>query len=186
MKQKVRSTFLLFLLSASFGCHDVEIEDAGTVEDAGPSVNQNQTREAPIDQRSYRLGSIGAFAEMVGADVKELALSTPMTPQEMGELVEAARAIAANNGVELFLETDFLVTDLFSYDLTDGKQVLLIYRGETLGKYQALKAEKRRLEREGRYRGEPRLEIARRFGRMLSYSEEKIDALLEEQAVTRH
>ena len=31
-----------------------------------------------IDQRSYRLGGIGAFAEMVGAGVKRLALSAPM------------------------------------------------------------------------------------------------------------
>ncbi|MBT8398283.1 MAG: hypothetical protein HKO65_10880 [Gemmatimonadetes bacterium] len=131
-----------------------------------------------IDQRSYRLGSIGAFAEMVGAEVKELALSAPMTQKELDALVEAAQGIAAENGAELYLEPDFLVTDLFSPELTNGKQVLLIYRGQTLERYQGLKAEKRRLEEEGRYQGEARLEIARRFGRLLSYSDERIEALL--------
>ncbi|UCG85053.1 MAG: hypothetical protein JSW71_14060 [Gemmatimonadota bacterium] len=31
-----------------------------------------------IDRRSYNLGGIGAFAEMVGAAVKQLALSAPL------------------------------------------------------------------------------------------------------------
>lgn len=179
---RTKSPVFPFALVLLTGC----VDQPGPIsEKPGASTDQDQVQGSLIDQRSYRLGSIGAFAEMVGAHVKELALSAPMTPQEMDALVEAARTIVAENGAELFLETEFLVTDLFSPELTDGKQVLVIYRGETLDRYQALKAEKLRLEEEGRYHGEPRLEIARRFGRLLSYSEEKIEALLEGPDSTR-
>ena len=142
------------------------------------SGSQGEGASSSIDQRSYRLGSIGAFAEMVGAGVKKLALSAPMTPQEMDALLEDAEGIAADHGVDLYLEADFLVTDLFSPELTDGKQVLLIYRGGTLEEYLALKAEKRRLVEETQYLDDRRLEIARRFGKLLSYTDEKIASLL--------
>jgi hypothetical protein len=144
---------------------------------AGPDENG---RAQSIDQRSYRLGSIGAFAEMVGAGVKKLALSAPMDPAEMDALLQEAERIAGDHDVELYGETDFLVTDLFPSELTDGKQVLLIYRRGTLEEYRALKAEKLRLEESGQYQGAVRVEVARKFGHLLSYTDEKIDALLAE------
>jgi hypothetical protein len=134
--------------------------------------------ETGIDERSYRLGSIGAFAEMVDAGVKDLALSAAMDASEMDAMVEEAERIARDHNVHLFRETDFLVTDLFSEELTDGKEVLLIYRGETLERYQALKASKESLLGRDLYVGEARLEIARGFGALLGYSDEKIAALL--------
>jgi len=131
-----------------------------------------------IDQRSYRLGSIGAFAEMVDAGVKKLALSAPMLPGEMDALVDDARRIAEEHGVELYRETDFLVTDLFSSELTEGMDVLVICGAPTLQEYLDLKAAKERLVSLGVYDEAARLEIARRFGALLSYSDEKIVALL--------
>ena len=95
-----------------------------------------------IDQRSYRLGSIGAFAEMVDAGVKKLALSAALEPGEMEALLEEAE-------------------------------------GDTRQEYMELKAEKLRLEELGEYGGQARREIAHRFGALLSYSEEKIEGLLE-------
>lgn len=132
-----------------------------------------------IDVRSYRLGSIGAFAEMVGAGVKKLALSAPMEAQEMDALLVEAERIAKDHGVELYRERDFLTTDLFPPELTEGKEVLLIYNGETAEEYLQLKAEKQELVAQDAYHGEARLSIARRFGAFLSYSDEKISALLE-------
>jgi len=44
--------------------------------------------------------------------------------------------------------------------------------------YLALKAERARLAAEGRYTGDTRRSIARRFGRLLSYSDAHIDRLL--------
>jgi hypothetical protein len=142
-----------------------------------------EAQETPIDERSYRLGSIGAFAEMVDAGVKKLALSAAVEPQEMDAMVVEAERIAGDHGVEIYRETDFLVTDLFSPDLTEGKHVLLIYRGSTQREYMDLKAEKVRLEGLGQYEGEARRQIALRFGALLSYTDEKIEALLSGHGV---
>ncbi len=132
----------------------------------------------PIDRRSYDLGAIGAFAEMVDAGVKKLALSAPLSPADMDALVEDARRIAADHGVEVYRETGFLVTDLFPADLTEGKHVLLIYSGATKQEYLDLKAAKQRLIESDSYDAAARISLARRLGGLLSYSDEKITALL--------
>jgi hypothetical protein len=118
---------------------------------------------------------------MVGAGVKKLALSAAMPKAEMDALVEEARTIAERNGAEIYLEGDFLVTDLFPAEITEGLQVLLIYRGETKQEYMKLKERKRLLVEEGNYLGPARAEIAREMGRLLSYPEEKITSLLMSQ-----
>ena len=131
-----------------------------------------------IDQRSYRLGGIGAFAEMVGAGVKKLALSAAIPADEMDALIDAARTIAESNGAEVYLEKEFLVTDLFPAEITDGMQVLLIYRSKTLQEYIDLKERKRLLVESASYSGAARAGIARDMGRLLSYPEDKISSLL--------
>jgi hypothetical protein len=147
----------------------------GCTQDTEPASSAGT---ASIDRRSYRLGGIGAFAEMVGAGVKRLALSAPMDPVEMDALIEDATRIAADNGAEVYRENDFLVTDLFPAALTEGKHVLLIYRGTTKQEYLDLKARKSQLVGAGEYVGQSRVAVARRFGDLLSYSDHKIDALL--------
>jgi hypothetical protein len=142
------------------------------------SGQANGEAEWSIDQRSYILGGIGAFAEMVGAGVKKLALSSPLDPVEMDAIIEEAERIAATNGTEVFRETDFLVTDLFSASLTDGKHVLLICHDSTRQEYMELKAMKHRLLESGQYDADARLDVARRMGELLSYSEAKIASLL--------
>lgn len=134
--------------------------------------------EQPIDSRSYNLGVIGAFSEVVSYGIKRLALSEALPVDEMAALREEADRIAERHGVSLYLEDDLIVTDLFPADVAVGKQVLLIYTGTTKDDYLALKAEKAALDAEGRYDAEARAEIARRFGRLLSYPEETIAAML--------
>ena len=146
-------------------------------ESSSPATGSNGPT-GTIDQRSYRLGGIGAFAEMVGAGVKKLALSAAMPAAQMDALIDEARAIAERNGAEVYLEKEFLVTDLFPADITDGMQVLLIYKGQTLDEYAALKERKRLLVESGSYEGPARAEIAREMGRLLSYPEDKIFSLL--------
>jgi len=131
-----------------------------------------------LDQRSYTLGGIGSFAEMVDAGVKRLALSAPLPPAEMDLLVEHAGRIAADHNVEIYRESDFLVTDLFSADLTAGMDVLLICNDKTRQDYMELKAVKQALVESEAYEGEARRQIAVRFGYLLSYSDEKIESLL--------
>lgn len=134
-----------------------------------------------IDQRSYRLGGIDSWAEGVNAGVKKMALSSPMSAQEMDALLEDAQRIAKDNKVELYREADFLVTDLFPTSATEGKQVLIIYQGTTKNEYLALKKRKAELVKAGKYTGAAREQIARQLGKLLSYPDAKIDALLKPQ-----
>lgn len=132
-----------------------------------------------MDSRSYQLGVIAAFSEVVAAGVKKLALSAPLTPEEMTQLLPDAERIAKENGASIYLEKDFLVTDLFPEDITTGKQVLLIYLDPIKDEYLALKSEKEDLIATGRYQGEARTNIARQMGRLLSYPDERIENMLE-------
>ncbi len=146
---------------------------------ASPLMAQNEESRPAIDQRSYNLGIMGGFAEVVKLGVKKLALSEVMTPEEMDGVMDDAKVIAERNGVQMWRETDFLVTDLYPADVAEGKHVLLIYTGDTLEQYLELKADKARLVAAGDYEGAARKEIARRFGRLLSYPEPVIDDLIK-------
>jgi len=55
-----------------------------------------------IDQRSYRLGGVSSFAEMVSTGVKQLALSAAMSPAAMDELDEDIRRIAREARIEVY------------------------------------------------------------------------------------
>jgi hypothetical protein len=141
-------------------------------------VSQANAQESDIDERSYNLGILGGFSEVVRLGVKTLALSEVMSPGEMDAMMDDAAVIARRNDVLMWRETDFLVTDLYPADVADGKHVLLIYTGDTLDRYLQIKADKAALVSAGNYEGEAREEIARRFGRLLSYPEPVIDDLL--------
>ena len=147
-----------------------------------PLIAQDNASMPTIDQRSYQLGIMGGFAEVVKLGVKQLALSEVMTPGEMDGVMDDAMIIAERNEVQMWRETDFLVTDLYPADVAEGKHVLLIYTGDTLDQYLALKADKARLVVAGEYDGAAREDIARRFGHLLSYPESVIDGLLEKQS----
>lgn len=138
----------------------------------------NAQYSQPVDDRSYNLGLIGAFAEVVRRGVKTLALSEVMTPEEMDGIMPDALVVAERNGVELYREDDLIVTELFPADVAAGKHVLLIYTGDTLDRYLELKGDKAALEAAGDYDADAREAIARRFGRLLSYPEHVIDELL--------
>ncbi len=130
------------------------------------------------DLRSYRLGSIASWSEAISVGIKELALSSPATPDEMDKLIGEAEQIAARFGVSVYRETDLLVTDLFPADVAEGKHVLLLYRQPTLRSYLALKKKKAELVAAGEYTGKAREGIARKFGRLLSYPDPVIDEKL--------
>lgn len=144
-----------------------------------PAPYSEQTEKNSIDRRSYNLGVIGAFAEVVNLGIKKLALSAPMTPEETDALIDVARRIAEDNHVQIYRESDFLVTDLFPAEITEGKHVLLIYKGKTKQEYLDLKAKKESYIRSGHYHGEARENIARSMGKLLSYPDVKIDSLLK-------
>ena len=132
-----------------------------------------------IDQRSFRLGGISSFSEMVRVGVKTLALSAAVTPEEMDALVDAATHITSEESVEIYRETDLIVTDLFPADVAVGKHVLLIYKGSTLDDYMAMKQRKADLVKSGKYEGAARRAIAFEFGRLLSYPDSVIEQKLK-------
>ncbi|MEQ9412200.1 MAG: VOC family protein, partial [Cyclobacteriaceae bacterium] len=147
---------------------------------AGCSGNKEEMHE-----KSYKLGAIGAFGEAVNAGVKQLALSATLSSEEMNDFLPEAEKVAEKNNVTLYREADLIVTDLFPEDIAKGKEVLLIYQGTTKDQNLQLKADKASIVEAGQYTGKEREEIARRFGRMLSYSPHKINQLLAENTPFR-
>ena len=134
-----------------------------------------ESQEWTLDRQSWHIGAVTAMSEMVDYGVKRIALSATLPPDEMDEFVGHAEEAAASYNVPVFRESDFLVTDLFSAELTEGRDVLLICHDSTYQQYLELKAEKQRLIDAGEYEGEARTEIARKFGRLLSYTEAAIE-----------
>ena len=162
------------------------------------TINMNQTviliitvfflvscNSKKMDKHSYDLGVVDGFSEMINADVKRLALSSPMTPEEMDNFEEDATEIAAKHNVSVYRESDLIVTDLFPADVAEGKEVLLLYKGTILDEYKTLKDEIIQLENAGKYSGKVKQDLSRRFGRLLSYSPKKINTLLAENTSFR-
>ncbi len=163
--------FLIFILMTSVLIRCRSGEDQRKADQFSTQVK--------IDTLSYNLGVIGGFAEIVDAGIKRLALSAALDPDEMNAIEGEARLIAERNHVQIYRERDFLVTDLFPPDVTEGKHVLLIYKDATLDAYLALKKEKAMLDRSGAYAGAARQLIARKMGALLSYPDERINTLLQ-------
>jgi catechol 2,3-dioxygenase-like lactoylglutathione lyase family enzyme len=146
---------------------------------------EQKEKDLATDSFSYELGVVGGFSELISAGVKRLALSAPLSPGEMDRFIVDAEKIAAGHGVSLYRESDLITTDLFPEDVALGKDVLLLYRGTTLKEYLSLKSDKAELEKDGDYEGQARIDVARRFGRMLSYSPREINRLLAKNSSFR-
>lgn len=133
-----------------------------------------------IHHDSYKLGAADCFCEMVRAGVKRLALSHPCgSREERDRFLPAFEGLCAQYGVKMYREDTPLLTDLFPVSMNKGKYNVLFYQDdETLQAYLQLKEEKRQAQACGAYTGEKRREIARRYGRLLSYTEEGIARLL--------
>ena len=134
--------------------------------------------ETKLHKKTFDLGVVGAFSEIINAGVKQLALSAPLPPDEMDNFIEDAERIAAKYNVSVYRESDLLVTDLFPTDVAKGLDVLLLFQGTTKDNYLMLKEDQKILKDTGQYDEKNRRIISKRFGRMLSYSPKKINKLL--------
>jgi len=133
-----------------------------------------------LDQRSYQLGMIYAFAEIVGSGCKRLALSPTLTAEQFDAIWDDVRLIAEEYGLTLDVDDDFLVTRLFNPEYTRGKRVIhLAAERATLDEYSRLKELRKRSLEEGTLTEEVDLELAWGLGRLLSYSDEAIRGLLD-------
>ncbi len=129
-----------------------------------------------IDKFSYKLGAADCFCEMVRAGVKKLALSHPCdTQEERDRFLPEFEKLCQKYGVKMYREDEPFITDLFPVSMNKGKYNVLFYQDDSvLQAYLDLKAEKRTCE----YAGEKRREIAARYGKLLSYTDEGIERLM--------
>ena len=134
-----------------------------------------------IDHFSYELGAADCFCEMVRAGVKGLALAHPCpTREERDEYLPNFQELCQKYGVKLYVEDVPLLTDLFPLSMNQGKYNALFYQEDSaIQEYLARKAEKRAAVEAGAYTPEKRRDIAWRYGRLLSYTGEGIQRLLE-------
>ena len=127
---------------------------------------------------SYYAGSAFTAAEFVSAGCKKIAISPTYIEEELSALLEPSRMAAEEYKIPYYVERDFLTTKLFSPSLTDGKIVILFVQNQAvLEEYFALKKEKKAAIENGNLQ-EIEENIAWKFGRLLSYSDEKITSLI--------
>lgn len=135
-----------------------------------------------FDLHSYYAGINMAFAEVVGAGCKRLALSSPYSPELAEEMLPATKYAAAEYNVKLMVEPMLLVSKLFPRDIVKDKTVIVIAHDQTvLDEYMSLKRLKERSDSEGNPE-ELEHEIAHRFGKLLSYDDDTINRLLASHA----
>jgi len=140
------------------------------------------TDERNIDWRSYQLGVISAFAEVVDNGCKRLALSSPMTREQFDSVIDDIREIAANRGLILYVDGDFLETILFDHEPIRGKTVIhIVAEQATVDEYLGLKEKKRKHREAGTLNQEVELEGAWGLGHLLSYDDDSIKRLLEKR-----
>ena len=133
-----------------------------------------------IDKFSYQLGAADCFCEMVRAGVKRIALSHPCdTQEERDGFLSEFDKLCEKYGVGYYVENEAFLTDLFPLALNQGKFNVIFYQDDSvLQEYLGLKAEKEKAVAAGNY-ADCREELARRYGKLLSYTDEGIRRLLD-------
>ena len=127
----------------------------------------------------YHCGVIDAFNEVIKAEVKSLALSHPSTEEEIQQLLPFVEKITKQYGTHYEIEPDLLITDLFPKSANDGKTVILFWKHpNVIETYHALKQQKTLALQNHTY-NEVREEIARSFGKLLSYSDDAITQYIQ-------
>jgi len=147
------------------------------------NAHAQDLEEFTVENIYFHMGVVAAFAEVVNLDVKQIGLSEMFSADEASKWEPVIKHITERNGVLYYRESDFLVTDLYEASRTDGLTLFLIYKGDTLNKYKALKARKSNLIKKGKYDKKGRREIATDFGELLDYSDEVIDRLIESNGI---
>lgn len=137
-----------------------------------------------LDQKSFQIGrlvgSMNAWCEAARGGAKQMSLSSPFSSAEYEVMLPYMEAAAKQYGIGFYLEKDLMTTDLFTEYEMKGRWVFIIYdKEETIQGYLSLKAKKEKLEKERKYEGEARTDIAVRLGKLLGYSEAYISRRLQ-------
>lgn len=128
---------------------------------------------------SYYSGVNASFAEVVKLGCKKLALSSPYTDEEFKMMIEPTKQIAKDNGIPILVERDLLKTMLFPHDIAENRTVIMMAHNQSvLDEYAALKELKKESDKKDNP-VERELDIAKRFGKLLSYNDANIGRLLK-------
>jgi hypothetical protein len=131
-----------------------------------------------FDSHSYHAGINMAFAEVVGAGCKKLALSATYSHEYAKEMMQATEYAVKEYNVLLQVEPRLLVSKLFPADIAKDKTVIIIAQNQgVLDEYAELKALKEKSNEKGNPE-ELEYKIARKWGKLLSYEDAKIEELL--------
>lgn len=132
-----------------------------------------------IDKYSYHLGAADCFCEMVRAGVKKIALSHPCdSKEERNKFLEDFDSLCKKYNVSYYIEDEPFLTDLFPISLNKDKYNVIFYSDKKdLEAYLNLKKEKELSMHDNLYE-DNRSDIAYRYGKLLSYSDERIKKLI--------
>jgi hypothetical protein len=133
-----------------------------------------------INERRFKLGmyvgEIKAWCEAAKNDAKKMSFSAPFNPNEYAFLLTYMEDMAKKNNVNFYLEKDLLDTDLFPDIDLKGMWVFIIYkRKDIIKNYFSLKEEKNRLENSNKYNTKNRINLGRKLGNLLGYSDEVLN-----------
>ncbi len=152
------------------------------------SITQAQESTQPnLDLANYTTanpyfhsGAVSGLSEAIVLDKKKIGLSSVMTVETADEFEYVLKHVIERRGLKYYREDDFLVTDMFPEERTKGKVLLVIYKNdEDLEDYFAVKKYKQSIIDAGNYDLAARRDIATRFGKLLSYSDEQIEFFLK-------
>ncbi len=139
-----------------------------------------EQEERRIDPWSYQLGVMDCFCEMVANGLKKLAMSHPFADRrERDSYLAEVKRLCGQYGILYYAEDEAFVTELFPRKMSEGMCLFLFFRTqEVLEEYRELRERQRRLMAQGTYTVQAAQEIAREFGRLLSYPEDGIERLI--------
>lgn len=128
-----------------------------------------------LDKISYQIGMINCFVEMVAFGVKQLAISPPVDPEDLGIMTQVSKEISDEYKTKYYVEKSLMITDIQSAEFTEGKNSILYYADDSIiNEYLSLKTRVDELTAENSYNGAERRDISIRFGELLGYPEKII------------
>ena len=131
-----------------------------------------------FNKLSFMAGAVMAYSEAVGYGVKQLGLSSLYSLEELDVMLKVIEYGSERYGTAIRVEPDLIKTKLFARDIAAGKTVVLIANNQSvLDEYDTLKREAAESSASG-HPEDIEVNIARRFGRLLSYDEASIEALI--------
>ncbi|MBQ3384569.1 MAG: hypothetical protein IJG59_05075 [Erysipelotrichaceae bacterium] len=134
-----------------------------------------------IDSYSYHLGAADCFCEMVAAGVKKIALSHPCnSKEERDSFLDDFNRLSEKYNVKYYAEDRPFLSDLFPVSMNKGKHNVIFYcEDRYLEQYLQLKKDKQQMIDNNCYCGKERTQLAIRYGKLLSYTDEGIERLLK-------